>query len=55
MKLDLLEGNDFGGGVDNRAGVFVMYNCVRLVIFFKYFYKVVDDGSNFFLYVFIYI
>lgn len=49
MKLDLSEGNDFGGGVDNRAGAFVMYNCARLATLFKHFNKAVDDGINFFL------
>lgn len=47
MKLDLSEGNDFGGGVDNRAGAFVMYNCARLATLFKHFNKAVDDGINF--------
>lgn len=55
MKLDLSEGNDFGGGVDNRAGAFVMYNCARLATLFKHFNKAVDDGSNFSLHVLIYV
>lgn len=45
VKLDLSEGNDFGGGVDNRAGAFVMYNCARLATLFKHFNKAVDDGT----------
>ncbi|XP_062600522.1 DALR anticodon-binding domain-containing protein 3-like [Saccostrea cucullata] len=44
VKLDLSEGNEFGGGVDNRAGAFVMYNCARLATLFKHFNKAVDDG-----------
>nr|XP_022298942.1 DALR anticodon-binding domain-containing protein 3-like isoform X2 [Crassostrea virginica] len=44
VKLDLSETNDFGGGVDNRAGAFVMYNCARLATLFKHFTKAVEDG-----------
>ena len=46
VKLDLSETNDFGGGVDNRAGAFVMYNCARLATLFKHFTKAVEDGNS---------
>ncbi|XP_061187617.1 DALR anticodon-binding domain-containing protein 3-like [Saccostrea echinata] len=44
VKLDLSEGNEFGGGIDNRAGAFVMYNCARLATLFKHFHKAVEEG-----------
>ena len=44
VKLDLSQGQEFGGGVDNRAGAFVMYNCARLSTLFKHFEDNVSKG-----------
>ncbi|VDH90888.1 Hypothetical predicted protein [Mytilus galloprovincialis] len=44
LKLDLSQGQEFGGGIDNRAGAFVMYNCARLATLFKHFEENVSKG-----------
>ncbi|CAC5402959.1 unnamed protein product [Mytilus coruscus] len=44
LKLDLSQGHEFGGGIDNRAGAFVMYNCARLATLFKHFEENVSKG-----------
>lgn len=45
VKLDLSSRQEFGGGVDNRAGAFVMYNCARLATLFKHFEESVSRGK----------
>ncbi|XP_063401813.1 DALR anticodon-binding domain-containing protein 3-like [Mytilus trossulus] len=44
LKLDLSQGQEFGGGIDNRAGAFVMYNCARLATLYKHFEENVSKG-----------
>ncbi|CAG2219455.1 DALR anticodon-binding domain-containing protein 3 [Mytilus edulis] len=44
LKLDLSQGQEFGGGIDNRAGAFVMYNCARLATLNKHFEDNVSKG-----------
>ena len=44
MQLDLSEG-EREGGVDNRSGTFVMYNCARLATLLQSFEQQVEQGE----------
>ena len=45
MQLDLSEGEG-EGGVDNRSGTFVMYNCARLATLLQSFEQQVEQGGT---------
>ena len=45
VQLDLSEGEE-GGGVDNRSGTFVMYNCARLATLLHSFQQQVEQGEG---------